>query len=1436
MISVAFANCHIWTFPQVFVSVFLPSCIHMSQEFSTTQFKIGKTSSVKHLASNLEHAHVLPSMAAVIPLKFETYCPLEAFSTSSCFLQMEDVEEKPPSESSSRSAELKPQAETPEEKTEVINPPNSQSSVEAPINQLSDDNRVESGTHLPVTEFSESAVSLNASDGQTVGQDEYVPTDNSASIPKATIHRTEQSHQGGIAADSEPGALEEDIFNRQQDGVSTVTTSSDVDDSMKLSTSSSETKELQTDPKVLIIDPPQSKVNDVPIDNSASTPNVTLHVTEQNNQGTMSADSEPGTLEDISIRQQDGGSTSNGGSDVDNQMKIPASSSETKELQNDHKEQNIDPSQTKVTDVAVGAGGSPAVSAEKDVDNPIKPSASSSETKELQNDHREQNIDPSQIKVTDVAVGAVGSPAVSAENDVHNQIKPLASSSETKELQNDHREQNTDPSQTKVTDVAVGAVGSPAVSAENDVHNQIKPLASSTETKELQNDHREQNTDPSQTKVTDVAVEAVGSPAVSAENDVHNQIKPLASSSETKELQNDLREQNIDPSQTKVTDVAVGAVDSPAVSAENDVDNQIKPLASTSGTKELQNDHKEQKIDPSQTMVTDVAVGAADSSAVSAENDVDNQIKPLAFSFGAKELQNEHKEQEIDASQTQVTDDAMGAVDSPPVNAGSDVDKQRKPLASSSGAKELRNDHKEQEIDASQTKVTDDAVGAVDSPASSAGSDVDNQIKTLASSYDKMEFQNDHKEQNMDSPKTKITDVAVEAVDSPTNAKQNAARRGLIDTAAPFESVKEAVSKFGGIVDWKAHKIQTVERRKHVEQELDDAQRAIPEYKKKSEAAEHAKVQVLQELDSTKRLIEELKLNLERAQTEERQARQDSELAKLRVEEMEQGIADDSSVAAKAQLEVAKARYTAAITELTSVKEELDALCKEYASLVVEKDEAMKKAEEVVASSKQVEKTVEDLTIELIATKESLETAHAAHMEAEEQRIGTVMARDQDSLNWEKELKQAEEELQRLNQKILSAKDLKSKLNTASALLVDLKSELNAYMESKSNHEGDKEGVSKGELEEPEKKTHNDIQEAVASAKKELEEVKLNIEKAITEVNYLKVAATSLKSELEQEKSSLASIRQREGMASITVTSLEAELDNTRSELVLVQAKEKEGRERIVELPKKLQQAAEEANQANLVAQAAREELRRVKEEAEQAKASASTMQSRLLAAQKEMEASRASERLAIAAIKALQESESARNNDEVDSSSGVTLSVEEYYNLSKQAHDAEEQASMRVTAANSEIEIAKESELKTLEKLNDVNREMAARRESLKVAMDKAEKAREGKLGVEQELRRWRAEHEQRRKAGELGQGTVKQSRSPKVSVERHKEANSFDQSHSAPIPLHYLSSPKTYAHANRDAVSSPDTKYGKKKKKSFFPRILMFFARKKAHPTHSG
>ncbi|GAB2268212.1 hypothetical protein Dimus_003190 [Dionaea muscipula] len=83
-------------------------------------------------------------------------------------------------------------------------------------------------------------------------------------------------------------------------------------------------------------------------------------------------------------------------------------------------------------------------------------------------------------------------------------------------------------------------------------------------------------------------------------------------------------------------------------------------------------------------------------------------------------------------------------------------------------------------------------------------------------------------------------------------------------------------------------------------------------------------------------------------------------------------------------------------------------------------------------------------------------------------------------------------------------------------------------------------------------------------------------------------------------------------------------------------------------------------------------------------------MESLMLAARKEVSAARAAEKLAFAAIKALQE---------------------KYYELSKCAHKAEEQANMKVAAALSQIEAAQESKLKTFNQLEEINREVAERK-----------------------------------------------------------------------------------------------------------------------------
>ncbi|KAL9665829.1 hypothetical protein QQ045_000150 [Rhodiola kirilowii] len=238
-------------------------------------------------------------------------------------------------------------------------------------------------------------------------------------------------------------------------------------------------------------------------------------------------------------------------------------------------------------------------------------------------------------------------------------------------------------------------------------------------------------------------------------------------------------------------------------------------------------------------------------------------------------------------------------------------------------------------------------------------------------------------------------------------------------------------------------------------------------------------------------------------------------------------------------------------------------------------------------------------------------------------------------------------------------------------------------------------------------------------------------------------------------------------------------------------------------------EAGQEAVRVESEVKLVQEELRRVKDETEQVKAEAIMMESRVVAAEKETEAARASESLALGAMKALQESDEARTTADtaVDDEVGVEISLEEYYELSKRAHEAEERANAKVAAATAEVEEAKESQLRSLEKLEEVDQEVGQRKEELKEAVKRAEEGEEGKLRLEEELRKWRGLSEQRRQVNE-SQPT------------RHESSNYIR------LPTARYASPPQAA-----GTETEGEKAGKKKKKSFFPRILMFMARRKAH-----
>ncbi|RRT79437.1 hypothetical protein B296_00009603 [Ensete ventricosum] len=306
--------------------------------------------------------------------------------------------------------------------------------------------------------------------------------------------------------------------------------------------------------------------------------------------------------------------------------------------------------------------------------------------------------------------------------------------------------------------------------------------------------------------------------------------------------------------------------------------------------------------------------------------------------------------------------------------------------------------------------------------------------------------------------------------------------------------------------------------------------------------------------------------------------------------------------------EINRERYTTVVAGVDSEQQELESREREHV--------AARKDHDPASASKE---TVEDLTLELIGTKELLED-------------GAALALEQEKSNWEREVKQAEGHLQQLNEQLVLTNDLKSKLEQASASLCSLRVERASLMEAK-------------------------LSQAVKdfTYTKELEEVRTNIEEATSEINHLRAAVSSLKSEVEMERTSLTTTtKRREGIASSSVSSLEAELN----------IMEKKVEEKTVEL-KTLEQAAEEAKQAKLEAQMARKELRKAKEIAEQDKAEATKMEERLNATVSEIKAAKAVEKLAYSTAKAMEESEQASDR--------VTLSIEEYFKLRMEADEAEE-------------------------------------------------------------------------------------------------------------------------------------------------------------------
>ncbi|KAK1594671.1 hypothetical protein QYE76_017403 [Lolium multiflorum] len=642
----------------------------------------------------------------------------------------------------------------------------------------------------------------------------------------------------------------------------------------------------------------------------------------------------------------------------------------------------------------------------------------------------------------------------------------------------------------------------------------------------------------------------------------------------------------------------------------------------------------------------------------------------------------------------------------------------------------------------------------------------------------------------------------------------------VVDTAAPIDSVKGAVGKFGGILDWRevsdlylddlpvalslsvtaiaANSLTEclLQRRQRVQEELGKVAGEKAEHQRQTRAAEAGRADARRDLAGATGEIDDLWLSVKRAQIAQAQARKDADLAKLRLRKTEK------RAAARAELAGVRERHAAARAELGEVRKELGALRKERDAVAAEAGAAAARARETAGEAVAAGEAVREAAEELAAVKAELESARGAHDVAEEKRLRLAMAWQEEKVQWQNELEEGEQEARRLRDELLAAGELESKVAAASEQLANLRAELFACaVEGASAEDTAAAGAPSAKL---------------ANARKELEEVKTSVEKAQDEAKILRVAAASLHADLEKEKAELAAVRRKEEATSASIPPLEEELGRLTSELTEAQARARDSGEERSRKPEQLSEARREAERAKASAQAAQEEIAVAREEARVAKAAVQTMEARLEAVMREILAANASAETATASADALVQQQ---DNKSGAVEGGVALAAEEYEELSRRARETEEVAGKRVVEAVKLIKEAKDAEVRSLEKLTQLTKQTEQRRQALQAATAEAEEAELCKAEAERELRQLQAE--QRRARGSAGG----ESPSPRTGL---AEISAFDGSGRG--NPHILSPRGGYMPRADMAAMSAAEEADAKQKKPFFPRMAMFLARKKA------
>ncbi|GKV47618.1 hypothetical protein SLEP1_g54503 [Rubroshorea leprosula] len=525
---------------------------------------------------------------------------------------------------------------------------------------------------------------------------------------------------------------------------------------------------------------------------------------------------------------------------------------------------------------------------------------------------------------------------------------------------------------------------------------------------------------------------------------------------------------------------------------------------------------------------------------------------------------------------------------------------------------------------------------------------------------------------------------------------------GEIDTAAPFQSVKAAVSLFGEVaVVSRGKRTPCTPRRSRLssenvidkETQLLWANKELNNIKQKLESAETTKAKALADLERSKRTLQDIFSKL-RTVTEAKQlAIQATEAVKIQAKQLQTTKSEqysESSTIRKQELEGARELYINSAIELDAAKQELNQIRQDFDAALEAKLVAFQQAAEAQRAAKAQSERVAELSKEILAMKEAIQQLKFVTQEALQQHAEILEARDALELSY----KNAKEEAER---KFLALKkEFDPELTRNLELKLAETTEQVEYLQIEMN------------------KAHASEMDSIRVITKELNEATRTLQRAA------------------EDESSLRNL----------VCSLKMELDEVRREQV--EAKKEAERECIAEKKMteedavKLDKLLSETENARREGEKMKKKVEELKQEAETSRRMEDEIEKKLEIVSREVVEAKQVEKKAVDEMKAL-----SAGNVNRESGGKIKISVEQFESLKKKVEESGPIAEKKVEAAMAELKEINASNEEVTKKLEANLKAIEEIKGATEMTLKSAEMAEAVQSMVESELRKWRQEDE---------------------------------------------------------------------------------------------